>query len=108
MTTQPTATASSVRSYLGIVLVLGLTTFAGPALAQLQGSGLETFRDDIWTLLIENVGLMVVGLAIIGALIGAMVADPGRGVGRAIAGGAIGAFLGGVPATAEYVIGLGA
>jgi hypothetical protein len=108
MRSMTTATAAvSVRTYVGICLVLGLTVVAGPAVAQIPDGGITTFTEDIWTFMIENIGLMVVGLAIIGALLGAMVANPGQGIGRAIVGAAIGAFLAGVPALAEYVIGLG-
>jgi hypothetical protein len=103
-----TPAAVSVRTYVGICLVLGLTVVAGPAMAQgIPSNGLDTFREDIWTFMIENVGLLVVGLAILGALIGAMVSNPGQGIGRAIVGAAIGAFIAGVPALSEYVIGLG-
>lgn len=107
MKTQMRNTAAAVRPYVGIALMLGLTVFAGPALAQIPGNGLETFRQDLWDFLISNVGLLVVGCAIIGAILGAMVANPGQGVGRAIMGAALGAFLGGIPALSEYVIGLG-
>ncbi|QQP93812.1 hypothetical protein IGS68_34370 (plasmid) [Skermanella sp. TT6] len=92
---------------LSAAIVLGLTAFAGPALAQIPANGIETFTQDIWDFMIQNVGLMIVGLAIIGALLGAMVGDPGRGIGKAIVGAAIGAFIGGVPLLAEYVLGLG-
>lgn len=102
-----TPAAVSVRTYVGICLVLGLTVVAGPAMAQIPVTGINTFREDIWTFMIENVGLLVVGLAVIGALLGAMVANPGQGVGRAIVGATIGAFLASVPALSEYVIGLG-
>ncbi len=100
--------STAVRTYVGIAVVLGLTVFAGPAMAEIPVNGIDTFRDDIWTFLIENVGLLVVGLAIIGALIGAMVSNPGQGIGRAIVGATIGAFIAGVPALSEYVIALGA
>ena len=92
---------------LAAAAALGLNGVAGPALAQIPAGGIETFTTDIWDFLIANVGLMIVGLAIIGALLGAMVGDPGRGIGKAIVGAAIGAFLGGVPVLAEYVLGLG-
>lgn len=92
---------------LSAAIVLGLIAFAGPALAQIPANGIETFTQDIWDFMIQNVGLMIVGLAIIGALLGAMVGDPGRGIGKAIVGAAIGAFIGGVPLLAEYVLGLG-
>jgi hypothetical protein len=36
-----------------------------------------------------------------------MVGDPGRGIGKAIVGAAIGAFIGSVPVLAEYVLSLG-
>src|SRR4051812_27237427 len=93
--------------YLGVALTLGLIAVAGPAMAEIPSGGITTFTTDIWTFMIQNVGLMIVGLAIIGALLGAMVGDPGRGIGKAIVGAAIGAFIGGVPVLAEYVLGLG-
>jgi hypothetical protein len=107
MRSMTTVSAATLRTYVGTALVIGLTVVAGPAMAQIPGGGLETFREDIWTFMIENVGLLVVGLAILGALIGAMVSNPGQGIGRAIVGAAIGAFIAGVPALSEYVIGLG-
>lgn len=90
-----------------LLVAVGLSAVAMPALAQIPAGGIQTFTTDIWQFMIANVGLMIVGLAIIGALLGAMVGDPGRGIGRAIVGAAIGAFLGGVPILAEYVLGLG-
>lgn len=92
---------------IALVVAVGLSAVAGSALAQIPAAGIQTFTTDIWEFMIANVGLMIVGLAIIGALLGAMVGDPGRGIGRAIVGAAIGAFLGGVPILAEYVLGLG-
>ena len=101
MTTVP---ASTLRTYVGTAMVLGLTVFAGPAMAEIPDTGLTDFTEDIWDFMIENVGLMVIGLAVIGALLGAMVSNPGQGIGRAIVGLAIGSVLGAVPAFAEYVI----
>ena len=100
--------SSSVLPYVGIALTLGLTVFAGPALAEIPTGGIETITTDLWDFFIQNIGLMIVGLAILGALIGAMVANPGRGIATAICAAAIGAFIGAVPTLAEYVIGLGA
>ena len=99
---------TDLNNYAGIVIVLGVTAFAGPALAQIPAGGIETITTDLWDFFIQNIGLMIVGLAILGALIGAMVANPGRGIATAICAAAIGAFIGAVPSLAEYVIGLGA
>lgn len=97
----------AARPYLGTVLVLGLSVFAGPAMAAIPLGGIETFRDDIWNFFIENVGLMVIGLGLLGALLGAMIAQPGRGLAQAIVIGVLGCMLAAVPAISEYVLGLG-
>lgn len=98
------AMTPSVLPYVGIALVLGLTVFAGPAMAQIPVDRIDTFRDDIWTFMIENVGLMVVGLAIGGALLGGMVSSPGRGVAGAVLGCVFGVVLAAVPAISEYAV----
>lgn len=102
------SSAAAVRTYVGVAVILGVTAFAGPAFAQIPAGGIETITTDLWDFFIQNIGLMIVGLAILGALIGAMVANPGRGIATAICAAAIGAFIGAVPTLAEYVIGLGA
>ena len=89
--------------YLPIAVAALLIT-ANPAFAQLQSTGLETITIDIWDFMIQNVGLLVVGMAVIGALIGAMISNPGQGIGRALVGLAIGATLGAVPAMSTYVL----
>ena len=96
--------ATDVRTYVGIALVLGLTVFAGPAMAQIPVDRINDFREDIWTFMIENVGLMIVGLGIGGALLGGMVSNPGRAVGGAIVGCAMGIGLAAVPAISEYAV----
>ena len=96
--------SSSILPCVGIALALGLTVFAGPALAQIPVERIDTFRDDIWTFMIENVGLMVVGLAIGGALLGGMVSSPGKGVAGAILGCVFGVVLAAVPAISEYAV----
>lgn len=107
MTTLKALTVAA-RPYVGAALILGLTSLAGPALAQgIPSGGIETFRDDIWTFFIENVGLMVIGLGLLGALIGAMIAQPGRGLAQAVVVGALGCMLAAVPAMSEYFLGLG-
>lgn len=101
------ALTAAARPYLGAALVVGLAVAAGPALADIPTGGIDTFRDDIWNFFIENVGLMVIGLGLLGAILGAMIAQPGRGLAQAVVVGALGCMLAAVPAMAEYFLGLG-
>lgn len=97
------------RVGLCVALTIGLSAIAHPALAQgLPANGLDTFMESIWDFLIENVVLMMIGLGAIGALIGGMVGDPGRAVGRAIACFALGAVAASIPAVSEWALSLGA
>lgn len=96
-----------MRKYLPALAAMVVVVASGPALAQMPTGGIDQFTQAIWDFMIQNVGLCIIGLALIGALFGAMAADPGRGVGRAVLCGMIGAVLGSVPAIAEWVISLG-
>ena len=94
------------KNFAVLMLTAAVVLTANPAFAQIEEGGLGTFTQDIFDFMIDNVGLMIVGLGMIGALIGAMISNPGEGIGRAIVCAAIGSFIGAIPAIAQYTVGL--